>query len=230
MVWTSQNLNIADGVSKITFLEVKSVKISCGWPLTVGQVRSWIPRLEGRNILLLQVNRLMDLLESRPWVNSVTIRKNYPDEMVIEIATKVPRALMPIQSQLFYVDDFGNPIDKISAVVSRDMDLPLIRIADIGKQNNNLWKLQGVIQKVRELPLRWKNSYKVSEVVLEDYPFLKFYLTSPRVEVFLNYDRWEATVSEIPQLIQNPPTQIRQVRRINLVFPKKAIVSSSFSK
>jgi hypothetical protein len=223
-VW--DRLPIENWLGRLKFLEVKRVHIACGWPLTAAQVGKWLPPIEGRNIFLVQPHRLMALLEQRPWVSAVTIRKAYPDAVDIVIDTKIPRALMLQQSQIVYVDGDGQLIDKVTPAVSRELDLPLISYE---KDQNKTWKIDQVISMANELPTHWKNLYKVSQVELEDYPYLKVYLSQPRVEILLSFENWTKVVNEVPSLIQNPPSPVRQVRRINLVFPKKAIVSSSLS-
>src|SRR5947209_1740139 len=66
-LWAYENVKLEPLLSRLTFLQVEEVKITSEWPLTQSTIRSWLPKLEGRNILFVQPTRLIEALKARPW-------------------------------------------------------------------------------------------------------------------------------------------------------------------
>src|SRR5262245_27172189 len=66
--WISDRLDLASFVGKMRWFQIREVSINTEWPITREQLRSWIPPLEGKSILFINAGRVVDALESKPWV------------------------------------------------------------------------------------------------------------------------------------------------------------------
>src|SRR4051812_44736384 len=75
--WTRVDASL----SRLSFLNVRQLVIEVNGPLTVDKIREWLPPVEGRNILLLNANRLITHLQRHAWVQSVFLKKEFPDRV-----------------------------------------------------------------------------------------------------------------------------------------------------
>ena len=57
----------------------------------------------------------------------------------------------------------------------------------------------------------------------------RLYLAPSRTEVIFSLETWESQLPRLVLLLANPPAQIPPPHRINLLFPRKALVSSPLS-
>src|SRR3954451_24437494 len=57
---------------------IKSVDVEAAWPIDKKEVMGWLPTLEGKSLLSVDVDKIVESLESKNWVASVTVRKRYP--------------------------------------------------------------------------------------------------------------------------------------------------------
>ena len=88
------------------------------------------------------------------------------------------------------------------------------------------WDIAKVLTTLEAIKARLGEKREISQVWLGTYPIFKIYLLRPKLEVVLSEDTWTTQMPSLMSLLDNPPSQIGQLQRINLVFPKKAIVSS----
>ncbi|MCB0418701.1 MAG: FtsQ-type POTRA domain-containing protein [Bdellovibrionaceae bacterium] len=227
LVLLAEPLDFRGGIERLGWFKIDEVSVESSWPLSTAEVRSWLPVLQGHSLLALDVNPLFrDLLE-KPWVKGVSIRKKYPSTLLVSVETKKAAAISRKGDQLYYVDSEGSFIHRVTPTLAKELDLPVVSIqrqAALVK-----WELAEGTKLLSQISEGLGSQYKLSELVMETYPYFKVYLSRPRVEVLFSDKTWNAQLPRLRRLLDSPPSQIRQMARINLVFPKKAIVSSPLS-
>ena len=226
-VWVLDRLGLESGITKASWLRVEEMQIETEWPLTSDKIRTWIPSAIGKNILLVSGSSLIRLLESKPWVEEVTVKKEFPSRLFINVKTKIPKALAIMRGKLHFIDDKGRWIDVAEASILKGLDLPTISWQK--EEDWSTWKLQDVLPVLASLQTELGKSREVSQVVLGHFPGLKIFLSSPHIEVLMTFDQWENQMKRLLSILENPPSDTIPIRRINLTLPKKAVVSSSLS-
>jgi cell division septal protein FtsQ len=201
---------------------IQQVKIVTEWPLTVSEIQAWLPPLEGKSLITLSSKDLVFNLQQRPWVENVIVKKQFPDRLWIEIQTARPRALAVIKESAFFIDAHGKVIDKARPRMLKSFDLPFLTLP----QENSGWNVSEVLAVIEQFRSFSKAKYSISQVVLDNYPYFKIFLDSPKLEILLSLETWKSQTTVLETLLSDPPSQNRQVQRINLIFPKKAVVSS----
>ncbi len=214
-------------VSKMQWLHVKDVVIQAQWPLTAARIHNWIPHLEGSSILLVDASLLMKNLEKRPWVKSVSVKKQYPDRILISVDTVTARAIALWRGKTYFMDGEGHLIERVEPSVNLGHDLPVI--AWEGQEDDSRWKIGEVFELLQSVKSTLGKSMDVSEVNLRSYPNVRLFLSSTRLEILFNIENWTAQISRLALLVQNPPPEVGTIHRINLTIPKKAVVSASLS-
>lgn len=206
----------------ISPFRIQKVKIVTEWPLTVSEIQAWLPPLEGKSLVTLSSKDLVFNLQQRPWVENVTVKKQFPDHLWIEIQTARPRALSIIKDSAYFIDAHGKVIDKARPRMLKSFDLPFINLPP----KNSGWNVSEVLALIEQFRFFSKAKYSISQVVLDNYPYFKIFLDSPKLEILLSLETWKSQTTILETLLLDPPSQDRQVQRINLIFPKKAVVSS----
>ncbi|MCB0405258.1 MAG: FtsQ-type POTRA domain-containing protein [Bdellovibrionales bacterium] len=223
----AEPLDFRGSIERLGWFKIDEVNVEAGWPLSTAEVRSWLPVLQGHSLLALDVNPLFGELLEKPWVKGVSIRKKYPSSLLVSVEAKKAAAISRKGDQLFYIDSEGVFIHRVTPELAKTLDLPVLSIE---RQSALVkWELAEGTKLLSRIGEALGSQYKLSELVMETYPYFKVYLSRPRVEVLFSDKTWDAQLPRLRHLLDSPPSQIRQMARINLVFPKKAIVSSPLS-
>lgn len=200
---------------------IKEVKVMSEWPLAASEVKSLLPNLEGKSLISVNAEEIVLSLEQRPWIAHAMVKKQYPDRLWIEVETKRPRALSVIKGISYFIDAKGNVIDKARPRILKTLDLPFFSLtADADK-----WDVSRILWVTEQFKKLFKSKYSLSQVILGNYPYFKMFLDNPKLELVLNIENWESQSKILETLLVDPPSQIEQLQRINLIFPKKAVVS-----
>lgn len=223
--WVKDENKVRDFLSRLQFLKIQKIEIQSEWPLEAAQVQNWLSDVRGKNILLIDSKTLVKSLESRAWVATVAVKKNYPNQLNVSLTTKKPQALIIHKGQSWFIDPEGNLIDRVSASLLKGFELPFLSVDGLSVS----WNISKVLKEYEKMKSLARNKLTVSQIVLGKYPYFKTYLSRPKIEVIWSLENWEEQLQNLITLIDNPPSQVGQLRRINLVFPKKAIVSSAIS-
>ncbi len=221
VVFLNEKGFLGERLYQLSPFRIQEVKIVSEWPLSVSEIKAWLPPLEGRSLVDISAKDLVFNLEQRPWIEHVTVKKQFPDHLWIEIKTDRPRALSVVKGTAYFIDSRGNIIDKARPRIIKSLDLPFLSITE----DASLWDVSAVLAVTEQFKTLFQSKYSISQLILGNYPYLKIFLDNPKLEVLLNIENWESQSKILKSLLLDPPSQIPQVQRINLIFPKKAVVS-----
>lgn len=216
---------VPERIAAIEWLHVKEVSISGEWPTEPDVVRGWLPKLEGKSLLLVKPQKIIALLEAKAWVKEVTIKKDFPDRLRIHVVPKKAVAVLVDNARPTFLDSQGVPIERVSAPLLQKLNLPVVS----REENSAGWTMPQVIAVMEKFQSRMQARYKISQLVLGAFPYFKIFLASPQIEVAFSNETWEEQLPHLALLLDSPPNQIGQIHRINLYYPKKAVVRSSLS-
>lgn len=212
-------------LEKLQALKIESVLIEASWPLTPELVEKDLPKLVGKNILVVDPRTLHGSLMQKPWVKEVVVKKDYPNRLRIFVETKKPRAISLWQGSLYFIDSDGSRIEKVSPVLLKALDLPFLNFDPKEKE----WEMEKIFHFYDVLKKTLSPQFSISQIVLGSYPHIKVFLAKPKIEITFSVENWESQLTPLMTLLTSPPSQIGQLQKINLVFPKKAIVSTPLS-
>jgi len=227
MSYYPQTFGLDRYLSKLQWLTIREVVIQAEWPLNSDRIRKWIPSLEGRSILLADASEMMSSLGKRPWVKSVSVKKQYPDRIFISVGAITAKAIALWHGKTYFMDGDGHLIEKVEPSVSQGNDLPVV--AWDGQEEDSRWKMTEIFRLLQSVNDNLGKSKVVSEVSLRSYPNVRFFLSSTRLEILFNIENWSSQIPRLALLVQNPPPEVGSIHRINLTIPKKAVVSASLS-
>jgi cell division protein FtsQ len=93
--------------------------------LTTSDVEGLVGDLRHDNILLADLGQYRERLSRSPWIGDVTLHRELPSTVVVDITERVPMILAHLGDRLYLVDRAGAVIDE-SGPRYRDLDLPVV--------------------------------------------------------------------------------------------------------
>jgi hypothetical protein len=207
---------------------VREIAIHTASPLSEDRVRSWLPKLMGQNLWQVSGSSLVEDLERQSWVSSASIKKEFPDRLRIEVRPRVPKAFWSSRGEVWIVDEKGKKLERMSPTSAKDLDLPVVSTETESVEQQ--WSPADAVLLTQDFQNAIDAKFRISELVLSDFPYFKIYLADYRLELLYSLDTWQDQIPVTRDLLLRPPSQIGQPRRINLVFPKKAVVSPTLSQ
>ena len=106
-------------------LTVSRITVSGNVRLSRGEVVALLDGLQGRNTLLVDLDRWRSTLLVSPWVADAALRRVLPGSVDVFIAERQPIGIGRLGDALFLIDEQGEVIDEFGPNHA-DLDLPLI--------------------------------------------------------------------------------------------------------
>lgn len=107
-VWSYSRL------SRSPMFTVRSIEMNPCANVTKEEVWSIVRGVGKRNIWTVPVGEISRRLSSHPWVRTVSVRKSFPDRLVVLIGEQRPVAMVNLDA-LWYVNDEGKPFKRLTA-------------------------------------------------------------------------------------------------------------------
>lgn len=207
---------------------IRSVNIEAEVPLTESDVVALLPPLKGSGLIAIRSADLAKRVLANPWVEDVVVKKEFPQGLRLVVKTKKPAFIRSMDGKLEYADRLGRPIGLASAKELRQLDLPVLTFDD--EYVKAQWEMHEVGELIRTFSESLGTRHPISEIALGDFPYFRVLLARRSMEAEFSFDTWREQAPNLTLLLDHPLEETRQARRINLVFPKKAIVSNILSK
>lgn len=114
-------------------LHMKEVVFYGNKHLTVEELRAMSGINAGESLLMLPAGKVSGRLLKSPWIKSLSIRKGYPDRLLVKIHEAEPFAILQVNSQTFLIDEHGSMLEKIDGSVPF---LPVITVNPAKSREN----------------------------------------------------------------------------------------------
>lgn len=210
----------------IAWLRIAEVQINAEAPIQEAELRKLLPKLHGKSLFLVSAVDLIARCQKNPWVQSVAVKKEYPNRITLIAQSRKAVALKQENGRMTFIDDKGAEIDRWTATRLPGSDLPVIAFEKSEWVRD--WNISVVVDILLSMQKILGDKYRISQLVPVEQPYFKVYLAKPSLELLFSRATWEGQLPFFLDLVRRPPRRIGQAHRINLVFPKKAVVSLPF--
>ncbi len=130
-----------------TFL-VRDVLISGNYHLGEEDVISNIDIGDGESLLRLSSQALEGSLKRNAWIKKVSVRRQFPDTLLIKIEEALPKALLSFNNHMFLMDEDGNILEKIKG--ESTPFLPVIKNVNPKKDKKGVLEILKLIDVLAE--------------------------------------------------------------------------------
>jgi len=102
---------------------MKAVELAGNEHLTDDELRS-ISGLRGdESLLSMSSRKVYEKLKESPWIQTASVRKEYPSKLLISIRETEPFALLDMKGKMFIVDDRGRMLEEL-----KDNSVPFLPV------------------------------------------------------------------------------------------------------
>jgi cell division protein FtsQ len=103
--------------------KVRTVAIAGNEHLTDDELKT-ITGLKGdESLLIMSSRKIYEKLKESPWIQEVSVRKEYPSKLLISIRETEPFALLDMKGKMFIVDDRGRMLEEL-----KDNSVPFLPV------------------------------------------------------------------------------------------------------
>ena len=130
LMWTLVVLALLAGavwLLQSPFLSVARIEVEGAARVEARSVLATREVVEGRPMVLLDIAGAQAALEAEPWVSRATVARDWPTTVVVEVAERVPGAVVEFADGPFLLAQDGTVLEPLG---ERSPDLPLARFPD----------------------------------------------------------------------------------------------------
>ncbi len=214
-------------VEKISWFHVKEILIEAEAPLTDNEIRRAIPLEKNTSLIFLDAETLMFRLKSLTWIEQAIVKKEFPNRLFVKATPRQISAIWIQNGSPYYVDSRGILIERIDKRPLHNLRFPIVtQETALSSQ----WSRPRILEAVHRIQRSLEPDFLVSELNLDHYPYFRVFLSPLPIEVTFDFETWSSQLPYLVLLLRHPPLLTSQPRKINLVFPKKTIVTTQENK
>ncbi len=125
-------------LTELPFFALKTISVQGNVRLSEEEVLTLAEVQPGMNSLAVNIREVEEKLLTNPWIESVSVARQFPDTLALEVREKNPSFWMQSGERLYYVDAAGRAIAPVDT--NRFASLPLLAVD------------QGAMEDLRLLP------------------------------------------------------------------------------
>ena len=215
-------------VESISWFHIKTIIVSAEAPLTEDEIRRSLPITDRTSLITLDAESIVLRLKSLIWVDQAVVKKEFPNRLFVKATPRIVSAIWIRDGEPHYLDAKGILIERIDRRPLSSQRLPVIS-QEAGAADSP-WSKADILETVHRIQRSLEPDFLVSELNLDRYPYFRIFLTPLPVEVLFDFETWSSQLPYLVMLLRHPPLQTVQPKKINLIFPKKTIVTTQENK
>ncbi len=110
------------------YLALKEIEIQGNQRLTYAEILRLMQVDTGKNMLKLNISEMQKRLAESPWVEQARVRRDFPDQLHVNIREKQAYFWVQNDHNLYYADKQGRTIERLSP--ERLVSLPVLQLHD----------------------------------------------------------------------------------------------------
>jgi cell division septal protein FtsQ len=213
-------------LASLTFFRLKEIKVSPTKRLTRQEVMAIADVEPGKDLLRLDLKRMGEQLAQNPWVETVRIRRFYPDGLSIAISEREPLAVVNM-GYLYYLDRTGTVFKTLSQ--GDRLDYPVVTGFSEEDLNSDPSGMKEALKSTCELLalLRVKCASilaDVSEIHYDKGYGFTLFTASGGLPIKVGADDFAAKLGRLSRIYQSLMEQRQTIQYIDLDYNDKIIV------
>jgi cell division protein FtsQ len=178
------------------YFDLKDIRVAGNHRLSYGTILDTAKVELGLNCLDMNVGEVKNRLDANPWVDSVTVRRELPNRLLINVREKVPAFWIRQGDGLYFADAEGRVIAPMHP--GEQASLPVLSVAEELPEGPEV--LAGILKKMADRQTPFTQS-QAAWVKLTSAHELEIYLdgagNGKGLTVKLSMDRWEVQLERL---------------------------------
>ncbi len=206
--------------------EVSKMALTGNQTLTEKELRKWLGSVIGENIFLLDLENLSTRLARHPWVQTVSVRKVFPQNIVVTVTERKPYARIKLD-RIYIMDNFGV---LLSLATSTHQDLPLIIQPWSGEKITfgESAALEGVIESLQTMHYLNKMSFFADNPIktsdIDGFSRVTFTTEDRSLKIFMGLETIEQDFKNFLIVRDTLEKDKNNIAHIDLSFKDKVVV------
>ena len=204
--------------------------------LSEGQVLLKLKEIEeqDRSLFALDLDALRKSVELLPWVKAATVRRVWPDRLMIQVTERVPIAFVRIDDSTQMVDEEGVLLESKGEGLP-NFDFPVLMGLEAGFENELLARNRKRIELYRRLIRELDDngaglSHDLSEVHLQDAGSVSIVLNDDTVLVHIGADHFQERFRRYLAMSREIKQKYRLLESVDLRFENQVVVNAANEK
>ncbi|NVN90879.1 MAG: FtsQ-type POTRA domain-containing protein [Desulfuromonadales bacterium] len=216
-------------LSSLTYFRLKNIEVSASKRLTREEIMATAGVEPGRDLLGMNLKKMGEQLALNPWVETVRIRRYYPDGLSISVTEREPLAVVNM-GYFYYLDKKGT-VFKVLNQGDR-LDYPVVTGFSEEDLTSDPAGMKEALKTTCELLtlLREKCAFiltDVSEIHYDKGYGFTLFTASGALPVKIGAGDFSAKFSRLARIYQNLKAQQQTIQYIDLDYNDKIIVKKS---
>jgi len=170
----------------------------------------------GENIFKISCKNAVENILKNPWIETVSVKRVFPDKISISYKTKNICALAKEQNKLFFLDCNGEIIDKYNTNIKKDL------IVVEAKDYKLALKIIHKIIEINDNNLIYTSN--ISELFVEDLSYFSIKLIDRPLTIYLNYYNLAPKIKDLHKVIKDLEKRQDLVKHIDATLNNNKIV------
>ena len=191
------------------------------------QILEWLGPVKGENLIAIDLVDLSQRLSENPWVQSASIRRNFPQGLEFNLTERVPYARIK-KDQIYLVDSFGVTL---SPEKPEYRHLPLIIIQ--GEKENNF--LEGkVLHSLKTMhyfnKLSFFDNNPLDAAKLIGHSRVLFITLNRDIQIHMSMDRLDEGRKNFLLILDTLDEENSKIQMIDLSFKDQVVIRNRFKQ
>lgn len=205
------------------YLALKKINVIGARTISTDEIIGLSGLEEGRNLFSFKVGAVENAIRKNPWVESVTVKRDLPDVVNINIREREPVALVKLGD--IYVMDVSGVIFK-KASVDDELDLPIVTgftIDDVKRESAGVEG--GLLELIRALRVRNGFNYaSISEIHADEAFGFTLYTLDEGVRVEIGKGGYEKKLASFDRIVRMRGGSLDGIEAMNLMNDREVMV------
>jgi len=204
--------------------------------LSEGQVLLKLKEIEeqDRSLFALDLDALRRSVERLPWVKAATVRRVWPDRLMIQVTERVPIAFVRVDDSTQMVDEEGVLLESKGEGLP-NFDFPVLMCLESGFETELLMRNRKRIELFQRLTRELDDngaglSHDLSEVHLQDAGSVSIVLNDDTVLVHIGADHFQERFRRYLAMSREIKQKYRLLESVDLRFENQVVVNAANEK
>ena len=191
------------------------------------QILEWLGPVKGENLIAIDLVDLSQRLSENPWIQSASIRRNFPQGLEFKLTERVPYARIK-KDQIYLVDSFGV---SLSPEKPEYRHLPLIIMQ--GEKENNF--LEGkVLHSLKTMhyfnKLSFFDNNPLDAAKLIGHSRVLFTTLNRDIQIHMSMDRLDEGRKNFLLILDTLDEENSKIQMIDLSFKDQVVIRNRFKQ
>ena len=174
------------------YFNLKEIHVTGNNRLSYGDILSSGKVSLGLNCLDMNVGEVEENLFANPWIQSIVVRREFPNRLRIDVVEKVPMFWLRQGDGLYFADNTGKVIAPMHP--GEISSLPVLEIADDLEDGSA--GLAGILKEIDEKQKPFTQA-QTAWIKLTSAHEVEIFLDGPGLTIRLSMDRWEVQLERL---------------------------------